>query len=84
MDLILRLFDSFTNAAKKLAGYLPQSGDDIIRLFKQLGVLANNLNAWVDENLGVNVEAILRPLGRLVILSFNFLLDIVKQLAEKL
>jgi hypothetical protein len=84
MDSLLRLIDLFNSTAKKVAGYLPQSGEDIIRLFQQLGVLAKNLNIWIDNNLGVNIETILRPLGKLAIISFNFLLNVVRQITERL
>ena len=84
MQFFLRLFDLFNETAKKLAEYLPQSGSDLINLMRGLGQFIYGLNNWVADNLGVNINAILAPLGRLISISASFLIDIVRQIVEKL
>jgi hypothetical protein len=84
MQFFLRLFDLFNETAKKLAEYLPQSGSDLINLFRGLGQFIYGLNAWITDNLGVNIRGILAPFGRLISIGASFLIDVVRQIVEKL
>jgi len=84
LDLILKLFDLFNETAAKMAAYLPQSGADVIRMFQELTLVTNNFNLWVANNIGVNLQALLAPLGRLVVLWVNFLLEAVRIIVSKL
>ncbi|MBI3046645.1 MAG: hypothetical protein HYY86_03875 [Candidatus Harrisonbacteria bacterium] len=84
LDLILKLFDLFNETASKMAAYLPQSGADVIRMFQSLTLIANNLNIWISNNIGANLQTALAPLGRLLILWLNFLLEAVKIIVGKL
>lgn len=84
LDLILKLFDLFNETARKMADYLPQSGADVIRMFQAITLAANNLNIWIADNIGVNSQALLAPLGRLLILWLNFLLEAVRIIVSKL
>ena len=67
-----------------MAAYLPQSGADVIRMFQELTLVTNNFNLWVANNIGVNLQALLAPLGRLVVLWVNFLLEAVRIIVSKL
>lgn len=84
LDLILRIFDLFQDTAKKMAAILPQSGEDVIRMFQQVLLLASNLNVWITDNIGVNLQTILAPFGRLIVLWINFFLEAIKAIVAKL
>lgn len=84
LDFILRIFDLFQDTVRKMAAILPQSGEDVIRMFQQVLLLGNNLNIWINNNIGVNFQALLAPLGRLIIIWFNFLLEAVRIIVSKL
>ncbi len=84
MKTILDLFDLFINTSKQLAGYLPQSGSDVIQMFRQLLTLASSMNSWVANNIGINIQSILMPIGKLIAIAFNFLSELLKQIVSKL
>ena len=84
LDLILKLFGLFNETAVKMSAYLPQSGADVIKIFQNLTLVASNLNIWVANNVGVNLQALLAPLGRLVVLWLNFLIEAVRIIVSKL
>ena len=84
MDTLLRLFDLFNETARKVAGYLPQSGDDVLHLLKQLMAVAGNFNDWIATNIGINLQGILSAIGRIIILSLTFILDLLKALVERI
>lgn len=84
MEFFLKLFDLFNETAKKAAEYLPQSGPELIELFRRLGQLIYGLNTWIADNLGVNLRAILAPIGRLIAIAASFLIDVVRQIVERL
>ena len=84
MKTILDLFDLFINTSKQLAGYLPQSGSDVIQMFGQLLGLASRMNGWVADNIGINMQSILMPIGKLISIVFNFLAELLKQIVDKL
>lgn len=84
MDWLLRLFDLFLNTSRQLAGYLPQSGSDLIQLFQKFLALGANLNLWLADNIGVNLQAALAPLGKLVFIAVNFFWEAVKAIVARL
>ena len=84
MDIFFKLFQLFTDSAKKLSFYLPQSGDDIIKLLKQLFDVAANLNVWIMRNIGVDIQVILKNIGKIAIEWLTFLFGILKALVERL
>lgn len=84
MDLIIKLFDLFLDTTKKIAAILPQSGEDVIRMFQQVFLLAGNLNIWIANNIGVNIQALLAPFGRLIALWINFFVEAVRTIVAKL
>ena len=84
MDSIIRLFDLFNETAKKLAGYMPQSGSDLLILLKKLMDLAMGLNDWIINNIGVNLKLILVAMGRVVVLWLTFLFELLRALAERI
>jgi hypothetical protein len=84
MKTILDLFDLFINTSKQLAAYIPQSGEDVIRMFQQVSSVANNLNIWVANNIGFNLNTILSAFGRVIVIWFTFLFELVKSIVSKL
>lgn len=84
LNLIVRIFDLFQETARKMAAILPQSGEDVIRMFQQVLLLANNLNLWVQNSVGVNFQAMLAPFGRLIVLWFNFFVEVVRAIVARL
>ena len=84
MELLYKAFDLFLAAARKLATYLPQSGDDIIHLFQQFMGLTGTINAWIAENIGINFQRLMAPLGRLVMVGFSFFFELVKNIVARL
>lgn len=84
MEWFYKVFDLFNAAARKLATYLPQSGDDVIQLFHRFLQFAGTINTWVADTLGINFQKIAAELGRIIVLAFNFFVDIVKNLVERI
>ncbi len=84
MKAILDLFDLFTNTSKQLAGHLPQSGSDLIKMFGELLSIASRLNLWVANNIGIDMQSILMPIGKLIAIIFNFLTELLKQIVGRL
>lgn len=84
LELILKIFDLFQGTARKMAMILPQSGEDVIRMFQQVLLLANNFNLWIQNSWGVNFQAVLAPFGRLIILWLNFFVEAVKAIVARL
>ncbi|MDO8430194.1 MAG: hypothetical protein Q7S73_02405 [bacterium] len=84
MKTFLDLFNLFINTSKQLAAYVPQSGEDVIRMFQQVGLVATNLNLWIGENVGVNLQSMLAVLGRLIGIWFTFLFEAVKNIVNRL
>lgn len=84
MELLYRAFDLFLAAARKLGSYFPQSGEDVIQMFNAVlhfGLIANN---WIADTLGIDIQRILLAIGRLVVWGFNYFVDIVKALVERI
>lgn len=84
MNWFFQLFDLFNTAAKTLALYIPQSGSDVIELFKKLLQVANSLSAWIDQTIGFDIKGLLLGFGRAIVILFGFLYEILKQLVDKL
>jgi len=84
MEWFYKIFDLFNDAARKVATYLPQSGDDIIQLFRRFLQFAGTINTWIADTLGINFQKIASELGRIIVLVFNFFVDIVKNLVERI
>jgi len=84
VDLFLKAFDLFINTAKELADYVPQSGSDVLHLFQQLGNFAVLLNNWLAVNVGLNVQSVLISLGKLILLGLTFVIDLLKQLVNRI
>ena len=83
MDFILKLVDLFTNAAKILAGYLPQSGADLIQIFQKIVEWALVLNIWIASHLGVNIQSFISFIGRLFLFILNYLIELIKAIAAR-
>ena len=84
MELLYQAFDLFLAAARKLGSYFPQSGEDVIRMFNTVlhfGLIVNN---WIADTLGINIQRILMAVGRLIFWGFNYFIDIVKALVERI
>lgn len=84
MEFLLKFFDLFISASKKLITYLPQSGEDVVRIFRYFSQFAAAINTWVSQNIGIDFRRILAAFSRLVIQTFNFLIDFVKALVERI
>ncbi|OGY64410.1 MAG: hypothetical protein A3I89_03185 [Candidatus Harrisonbacteria bacterium RIFCSPLOWO2_02_FULL_41_11] len=84
MDFLLRLFDLFIGSAKKLSAFIPQNGDDVIRLFQQLLMLAGKVNIWFLENIGVNFQSMLSAIGKIAILWASFLMEFLRNIANRI
>jgi hypothetical protein len=84
MSWFFQLFDLFNAAAKTLALYIPQSGSDVIELFKKLLGIANSLSAWIDQTVGLDIKGLLLGFGKAIIMLFGFVYEVLKQLVDKL
>lgn len=84
MDQLLRLFDLFNQTAKNIAVYLPQSGSDLVNLFKKLLELGLNLDIWMGNTLGVSIGTFVSAIAKIAIISGTFLLDLIKQVVARL
>lgn len=84
MSFLVQLFDLFNALARKLAGYLPQSGGDVIRLFKQFFGIATVINDWMAQHVGVNFYLVLNSLGKLAFAGFQFFIELIKTLVSRL
>lgn len=80
----MRLFELFNATAKNLANYLPQSGSDLVEMFKKLFILGKALDIWIGANLGININDFLLTIGKISATVFNFVLDLLKQLVGRL
>jgi len=84
MDLFYRLVDLFQETAQRLAFYMPQSGDDVIKLFKQLLTVGMNLNIWIMRVIGIDLQSILKTIGKAAVNILGLLFDLVKSIVERL
>lgn len=83
MDLFYRLFDLFVAAAHRLASYIPQSGEDVMRLLGYVLHFALAVNNWIAAHLGVNIKGIFSVIGGVVISGIHYFIDIIKNLANR-
>ncbi len=83
MNILLSLFDLFIGTAKKIALYLPQSGSDLLRLFRQILGLVGSVNGWIAVHIGLNLLGILNYFGKWVVLAFNFFFQLAKNIAAR-
>lgn len=84
MDLFYKLFDLFVSAARQLADYIPQSGEDVMRLFGYVLHFAGLANNWLADRLGVDLYRFFVAVGNLLIYSFDYFVGIVKNLAARI
>lgn len=84
MDQLLRIFDLFNATAKSLAVYLPQSGPELLNSLKKLLDLGLNLDAWIGANFGVNIKVFLLAIGKIIITSGAFLMNLLQEIVKRL
>ena len=84
MDFLFKLADLFTNTAKNIATYLPQSGADLVQIFGKIGDMALGMNVWITSHLGVNIQAIIAFIGGLFLNLLHYTLNFIKAVAERL
>ena len=84
MDLLYRLFDLFIDTARWLGQFIPQSGEDVIQMFNAVLRFAVSINNWLAATVGIDIQRILSVIGRFVVLGFNWFVEIVKALVERI
>lgn len=84
MDQLLNLFDLFNASAKSLAVYLPQNGPELVNSLKKLLDLGLSLDAWIGANLGVSMKIFLTAIGKIIITSGTFLLELLQEIVKRL
>lgn len=84
MNQLLRLFDLFNKTAKNMAGYLPQSGSDLLVLLKKLLILAGDIDVWIINTVGVDLKIILSAIGKIVMTGVLFLVELISRIAGRL
>lgn len=84
MDQLLRIFDLFNVTAKSLAGYLPQTGPELLDTLKKLLDMGMGLDAWIGANLGVSMRIFLVAIGKIIITSGGFLIDLLQEIVKRL
>jgi hypothetical protein len=86
MDLFVKLFDSLNSTAKSLAGYIPNSKEELMEIFKQIWGLVANLNDWIANALGVDIQRIINVFTSVIIkystIAFDFTIELIKKLSE--
>ncbi len=84
MDFLLSLVDLFNETAKKIAGYLPQSGADLLVILKKIMILAGNMDVWIGNNIGIDLKSVLTVIGKIVISWLIFLFDLLRSIVGRL
>ena len=84
MEQLLRIFDLFNATAKSLAVYLPQNGPELVSSLKKLLDMGLGLDAWIGANLGVSMRIFLSAIGKIIITSGVFLIDLLQEIAKRL
>lgn len=84
MDQLLRIFDLFNASAKGLAVYLPQSGPELVNALKKILDLGLGMDAWIGANLGVSMRIFLTAIGKIIITSGTFLIDLLQEIVKRL
>ena len=87
MDLFIKLFDSFNSTAKSLARLIPNSKEELLQILKSLWDLAINLNGWISNTLGIDVQRITGIVTSFIIkyfsIAFDFIVELLKRLSER-
>jgi len=84
MDQLLRIFDLFNATAKSLAVYLPQSGPELLNSLKKLLDWGLIMDAWIGANLGVSIRVFLTAIGKIIITSGTFLIDLLQEIVKRI
>ncbi|MDP3999294.1 MAG: hypothetical protein Q8P76_01710 [bacterium] len=84
MDWLLRLFDLFFGTAKQLSVYIPQSGDDLIRLGQQFFRLGRGLMLWFWVSFGGPLQEVLSWLGKYVMIIIDFTVEFLKNIVARM
>jgi len=87
MDLLVKLFDMFNAAAAVLAKYIPQDKEDVLVLLKHFWGFLGGVNIWLGNVLGIDIQKIINIVAeffvKYFIIAFNFLIELIKRLAER-
>ena len=77
----------FKAAATMLAGYIPQNKEDVLDLLARGWALLGGINIWLGNVFGVDIQKMINVVVEFCIkyfsLVFNFLIEVVKKLAER-
>lgn len=84
MDQLLRLFDLFNSSAKVLAGYLPQTGPELLEFLKKMLFWGKDLDTWIGANLGVSMQAFLMAIGKILITAGTFVINLLQQIVGRM
>lgn len=84
MDQLLRLFDLFNSTAKSLAGYLPQSGPELLNTLKKLLDWGLSIDTWIGVHLGVSLKIFLTTIGKIIVTSGTFILNLLQEIVKRL
>jgi len=86
-DLLIKLFDMFNAASKAIFNYIPQNKEDLLGLLKRSLVLLGGANVWLGNALGIDIQKIINTFTEFIIkyfsLAFNFLIELLKKLVER-
>ena len=87
MDILLKLFDMFNSTIKLIVEYIPHDKESFFSLLKQSWNLLGGLNVWIGSLLGVDIHKITDIIINFIIkylsLAFDFLMELLKRLAER-
>ena len=87
MDFLIKLFDSFNVTARNLAGFVPNTKAELLEILKQMWGLVANLNGWIANTLGVDIQRIINVLTGFIVqystIAFDFIMELLKRLSER-
>ncbi len=83
MDQLLKLFDLFNTSAKVLASYIPQNGPELVELLKKALVWGRDIDVWLGNTFGVSIQKFSEVILRILMNSGEFILELVKQIANR-
>ncbi|MDE2001126.1 MAG: hypothetical protein KGI60_01000 [Patescibacteria group bacterium] len=84
MNQLLQLFDLFNASAKMLAGYLPQSGPQLLDMLKNVLVWGREMDVWMGNTFGVSVQLFLVAIGKIIIAIAGFLFQLLQQIVGRM
>lgn len=84
MDQLLSIFDLFNATAKSMAVYLPQNGPELVEMLKKALNLGLSIDGWIGANLGVSMRIFLTAIGKIIITSGTFLIDLLQEIVKRL